>query len=124
MPYPFDNPVEVIWTLITGIGAAIAVYSVRDAYADYQPTRAKDGKPEVLALSSLRNETVFFVLQFLFFIVGVLAMAENTPSANTNDLRYVLAGIFIALAFMLALNSLVNRSVRKTLLENPNAKSR
>lgn len=114
--YPLDNPVEIVWTIITSVGAFFASYSVVDAYRDYRTTRVDDGKPEILALGSLRNESVFFVLQFIFFLVGLLAVLDPTPAIDISPLRYVVAGMFIALAFLLTANSIINRTVRKALL--------
>lgn len=114
------NWLELAWLLVTSIGFMFSFAGVVDAWRDLlalKTSRARfRGMRFVIALSNLRRELVFTLVQLVFVVIGLVAASLPTrPDApQTGNVGTVVTAVgFIVSALAIMLDSVLARRERK-----------
>jgi hypothetical protein len=94
--YGSISDIEIVWTLIAGIGLAFSIFNVREAFADRAALKlagVKNGR-KMIADEGLLQELARTVIQAIFLTIGLLAMTyPDPPDVSDRPWNLVLIGI-------------------------------
>lgn len=125
MPATISLP-ELLWTIVSFIGACYRAGAVRDALKDRASAELFNGMRDVMQTvsgASLRSELVGLAVKIGFVAIGIAAMTQpQNPAAGTALYQTLTAAILIGSVILidihLALSSRDRARVRRALLRH------
>ncbi len=97
--------VELMWTLLALIGAAVSLGALRDVFK----THATDALEKLIVGGDQRNESVRLGVQLVFATVGVLSTTLPNPPAWDAGPRLAIGIVLIVGEGLIVANSLLDR---------------
>ena len=110
---------EFLWMLVVTPGLFYAVRLVRRASSDFQVLRRAqiNGVRDYAALTTLMLFSAVAITQLGFFVIGLLSVTQAPRGGRVSPLSWVLAGVFIMVAAVLALTTFLVEKRRQSLLD-------
>lgn len=122
----YVSDIEVLWVLITSIGAIFSIHNLIESRRDLKVLKmrgVRNGRMKI-ALTGIRAETGRLVIQTIFLIVGIDAMTLQEAPIYPHEpwhialTRFLFQWGFIAASAILTLKSYWNYSLRRDLIEH------
>lgn len=109
---PTMNVLELLWTILAGVGLLVHLVLMVDALRDKAALRAsgQNGPRKLIADMNAIDDATRAALQLAFLIVGILAMFNpaNTTSGDPSVTGVVASVVFVCGELMLVAVSLYN----------------
>lgn len=104
---------EIFWTCTGLIGFGVQCWALNDAIRNmyWLEARGMNGARHRIAIGNVRDELIRTVIQVIFILIGVVAMATAPVDAQNpvTALSYVISGGIIVTQILLVVKAIANR---------------
>ena len=119
------SDIEILWTFLAIIGLAFSFHNVSESRKDLDVLRERgirNGRWKI-AMTALKAEVGRGIIQFIFMLIGIMAMLYPEPPAQIDSFklsiyRFIFQWGFIASSVILVLKSYWNYQLRRELIEH------